>query len=276
MSKIIFVNLADLNLPEFQAHTKVPEAQLKEISESIKAVGVLEPLLVKKIDIGYEIIAGCLRYRATLIAGLKAAPCIVMHLDERQSEIIKLHENIKRIPLDHIDQATTFMMMMKEYHMTEQSVADSVGKSVAYISQHISLIRLGGVLSEEVKNGSISFSQARELMRIDDTEERNRLMLFCKNDGASVQVLHSWVQEHLRKPIPEPQSDDLLLKEIQHTESSELFRSCEACNKKVKMTEIRLVFYCPDCHIAIKTAIFEENQKSPPDSTDKTSESPPD
>jgi len=274
MSKIIYVNLADLNLPEFQAHSKIPEAQLKELSESIKSVGIIEPLIITDTDKGMEIVAGCLRYRAALIAGLKAAPCINMSLDPRAAEIIKLHENIKRIPLDHIDQATTFMMMMEEYHMTEQSVADSVGKSIAYISQHISLVRLGGVLSEEVKNGSISFSQARELMRIDDTLERNRLMLFCKNDGASVQVLHSWVQDYLRKPMPEPQSDDSLLNEIQHNEPSEIFRSCEACSKKVKITEIRQVFYCPECDIAIKNAIFEEKQKPLPDSTDKTSEHP--
>jgi len=276
MSKIIYVNLADLNLPKFQAHTKIPEALFTEIVDSIKKIGIVEPLIITDTDNGLEIVAGCVRYQAALRAGLKAVPCINMSGDPKSIEIIKLHENIKRIPLDHIDQATTFMMMMKEYHMTEQNVADSFGKSVAYISQHISLVRLGGVLSEEVKNGSISFSQARELMRVDDTLERNRLMLFCKNDGASVQVLHSWVQEYLRKPIPEPQSDDSLLNEIPHSDPSEIFRSCEACSKKVKITEIRQVFYCPECNIAIKTAISEERQKPLPDSTDKTSEHPPD
>jgi len=271
MSKIIYVNLADLNLPEFQAHTKISESELTELAESIKDVGVIEPLIITDTNNGLEIVAGCLRYRASIIAGLKAVPCINMSLEPKAAEIIKLHENIKRIPLDHIDQATTFMMMMKEFNMTEQNVADSVGKSDSYISQHISLIRFGGVLSEEVKNGSISFSQARELIRVDDLEERNRLMTFCKNDGASVQVLHSWVQEYLRKPMPESHSPDPLSPEITDSTTSDLFRSCEACDIKVNISDIRQTFYCPKCYIAIKTAISEEKQKSPPDSPDKTS-----
>jgi len=271
MAQIIYVNLADLNLPAFQAHSKIPEAKLTEIAESVKEVGIIEPLIITNTKDGLEIVAGCVRYRAALIAGLKAVPCINMSLDPKASEIIKLHENIKRIPLDHIDQGTTFIMMMKEYNMTEQNVADSVGKSVAYVSQHISVIKFGGILSKEVKSGSISFSQARELMRVDNLDERNRLMTFCKNDGASVQVLHQWVQEYLRKPMPELPADEFLMKDIPHEDTSELFRSCEACDSKVNISEIYQVFYCKKCHIAIKTAIFEEKQKPPPEPLNKTS-----
>jgi len=271
MAQIIYVNLADLNLPAFQAHSKIPEAKLTEIAQSIKDIGVIEPLIISDTKDGLEIVAGCVRYRAAHIAGLKSVPCINMSLDPKASEIIKLHENIKRIPLDHIDQGTTFIMMMKEYNMTEQNVADSVGKSVAYVSQHISVIKFGGVLADEVKFGSISFSQARELMRVDSLDERNRLMTFCKNDGASVQVLHQWVQEYLRKPMPELPASDLLLEEPVHNNTSELFRSCEACDSKVNISEVCQVFYCPTCNHSIKTAIFEEKQKPPPEPLNKTS-----
>lgn len=274
MSKIIFVNLADLNLPKFQAHTKIPESELTELAASIKDVGIIEPLIITDTNNGLEIVAGCLRYRASLIAGLKAVPCINMSLDPKASEIIKLHENIKRIPLDHIDQATTFMMMMKKFSMTEQQISDCTGKSVPYISQHISLVRFGGVLSDYVKNGSISFSQARELIRVDDLDERNRLMSFCKNDGASVQVLHQWVQEYLRKPMPEPQEHDPLSPEITDSTTSELFRSCEACDTQVNISDIRQTFYCPQCYTAIKKAIYEEKLKLSLNSSDKTSPSP--
>lgn len=262
MSKIIYVNLADLNLPEFQAHTKIPEAQLTEIVESIRDIGIIEPLIITDTKDGFEIVAGCVRYLAALRAGLKAAPCINMSLDPKAAEIIKLHENIKRIPLDHVDQGTTFLMMMEEYDMTEQSISDVTGKSIAYISQHISLVNFCVDLTAEVKQGNISFSQARELMRVDDKSHRDELLRYCKDDGASVQVLHTWVQDFLRKPISISTPDDLPIPSSVDDLPHDLIRQCEACDVNVPISHIRQVFYCPKCHNAIKTAINEEKTKS--------------
>jgi len=263
MSKIIFVNLADLNLPSFQAHSNPSSSDITELSESIKSLGVLEPLLVRQVKTGYDIIAGCLRYQAAHLAGLKAVPCIVMQLDSKQAEIVKAHENFKRVHLGHIDQASTFLMMIEEFGMTEQQISDSMGKSVPYISQHISLLKLGSELVEEVKSGSISFSQARELLRVDDLSERKRLLSYCKNDGASVQILHQWVNEFLRKPPPGMVSDPSFDQSFQHDAGSDLFRPCAACDTQVKISEICQVFYCPTCNNSIKNAISDEKAKSP-------------
>ncbi|MQY78382.1 MAG: ParB/RepB/Spo0J family partition protein [Bacteroidetes bacterium] len=261
MSKIKYINLADLHLPDFQAHRNISQEHIRELSESIKLIGIIEPLIVINTDQGIEIVAGTLRYRASILSGLKAVPCIFMTLDPKSAEILKLHENVKRIPLDHIDQGMTFIMMMKEFKMTEKSISECVGKSISYISQHVSLVRIDNELTQAVKNNLIPFSHSRELMRINDPEERNRLLSFCINDGATLQVLQRWVQESLRslpsEAISTPEIPD---SSLEHN-NPHISRFCEACGKSVEISKIRQVFYCPVCHHNIKNAISEERNK---------------
>ncbi|GAJ15697.1 unnamed protein product, partial [marine sediment metagenome] len=95
MSKITFIELSKLLLPEFEAHRLVPDEYITEITESIKKLGILEPLLVRPFDKEFEIVAGCIRYRCAKIAGLKAAPCVILSLDDKAAEEVKLHENVK-------------------------------------------------------------------------------------------------------------------------------------------------------------------------------------
>lgn len=261
MAQIIYVNLADLRLPEFQSHSNTPGNEISDLAQSIKSLGVIEPLIVRDTDKGLEIVAGCLRYHASILAGLKAVPCINMTLDPQAAEILKLHENIKRIPLDHIDQGNTFLMMIETFGMTEKDIADRSGMSISYISQHISLVRLKNELTQAVKNRSISFSQARELMRVDDVDERNRLLRYCQHDGATVQVLKSWVQEYLRtKSISAPPDDSVPSLKYEY-ENPQTSRQCEACGKHVEISHIRQLFLCPPCCQAIKNAISEEKLK---------------
>jgi len=269
MSKIKFINLADLNLPEFQAHSDTPREQLQELAESIKQIGIIEPLIVRNTDQGIEIVAGCLRYQAAILAGLKAAPCINMTLDPKSAEILKLHENVKRIPLDHIDQGMTFIMMMETFNMTEKAISECVGKSIAYISQHVSLVRIDNELTQAVKECSISFSQARELMRLNDKDERMRLLSYCQNDGATVQVLQRWVQEALHNIPKSSSSEPLSPSSLLPLQTPEISRNCQACGNSVEIGKIQQVIFCPDCAHAILSAISEEKKKLSPNTPDK-------
>lgn len=261
MSKIVYVNLADLNLPVFQAHQNVPQEHIQEISESIKLLGVIEPLIIRDSEQGLEIVAGCVRYRAALLAGLKAVPTINMDLDPKSAEILKLHENVKRIPLDHVDQGHTFIMMMETFKMTEKDISERVGKSIAYISQHVSLVRVDNELTQAVKDKLISFSQARELMRVSDPEERNRLLSYCMNDGATVQVLQRWIQEYLQNSSKLPPSEHSVSVPDSDRNDPHISRFCDACGKSTEISKIRTSFFCDTCHSAIKNAISDEKSK---------------
>ncbi|MBA7525351.1 Stage 0 sporulation protein J [subsurface metagenome] len=271
MSKIQYINLGDLNLPSFQAHSNTSPAHIQEIAESIKTLGVIEPLIIRKTKQGFEIVAGCVRYHAAMLAGLKAVPCIVMSLDSKSAEVLKLHENVKRISLDHVDQAHTFLNMIETFGMSEKDIAECSGKSIAYVSQHISLIRHSDQLTSAVKDGSITFSQARELMRISDPSERKRLLIYCQQNGATVHVLQSWVQESLRSlPSESSSRPEIPDSSLDHNDPH-ISRFCEACGKSVEIGKIHQVFYCPVCHHSIKNAISEEKNRISSKSPEKDS-----
>jgi len=266
MAKIAYINLADLNLPIFQAHRDIHKSLIVELTESIKDIGIIEPLIVRDTDDGIEIVAGCLRFQCAKLAGLKAAPCINMSLDPKAAEVIKLHENIKRIPLDHVDQGLSFVMMIEAFNMTEEAISALVGKSTSYISQHISLVRLYDDITKSVKEKKISFSQARQLIRIDNLEERKRLSHYCENDGATIQVLTRWVNDYLcRKAseLPPVESSPAV-----HIPENIPFvsRDCDACGISTKINDIRTSYYCQPCSEALKTAISEEKSNIPPES----------
>ncbi len=271
MAEISYINLADLNLPVFQAHRDIHKSLIVELTESIKDIGIIEPLIVRDTDNGTEIVAGCLRFQCAKLAGLKAVPCINMSLDPKAAEVIKLHENIKRIPLDHVDQGSTFIMMMETFHMTEDSIATHVGKSIAYISQHVSLVRLYEDITKSVKEKKISFSQARQLIRIDNFEERKRLKHYCENDGATISVLTRWVNDYLCQKASElpPVESEPVIEEPENTPF--VSRDCDACGASTKINDVRTSYYCPPCHSALKTAISEENSQLPPKSDIPTS-----
>jgi len=261
MTKLTYINLSDLDLPEFEAHTNIDDNKLLEISESIKSIGVLEPLLVRKIKKRFEIVVGCLRYRASRLAGLKAVPCIVLSIDDKQAEIIKAHENLKRVSLDHIDQGNTFIMMMEKFKMTEEDISKIIGKSISYISNHINLVSQDPELSAAVKNGSLSFSQARELLQVPDLLTRKQFQSYCQNEGATVQVLKGWIREYKSSQVINPTPEEDNQEETIQYPTTYDPRKCEACLKPIPSGDIRQLILCTPCHQALKHALTEEKQK---------------
>lgn len=264
MTKLTHINLSDLDLPEFEAHTNIDEENIREISESIKTIGILEPLIVRKLNKRFEIVVGCLRFRAARLAGLKAVPCIIFSLNDEQAEIFKIHENLKRVDLDHIDQGNTFIMMIDKFKMTEESISKIVGKSISYISNHINLITQDPDLTAAVKDGSLSFSQARELLQVTDIPTRKQFQSYCQNAGATVRVLKQWIQEYKSSQALIHSSESDTPEPTHHHPTTYDSRTCEACLKPIPSGDIRNLILCSPCHLALKQAISEESQKETP------------
>ncbi|MBA7523125.1 Nucleoid occlusion protein [subsurface metagenome] len=275
MSKITYINLADLMVPKFEAHKQIPDEYIAEITKSIKTLGIIEPLIVRAKDKEFEIVAGCIRFRCAKIAGLKSAPCIILSLDDNAAEVLKIHENIKRVPLDHVDQGNTFVMLRDELSRTEQDIASLVGKSVAYVSQHISLVSQDEELIKAVREKRISFSQARELMQVTDKSERRRLLHYCEKDGATVEVLKEWVKDYKNSLIRNSPSSAVPESIHYEHDRPQDFRLCQACDNPTNISEIRHIFLCKPCQTAIMNAILEEKLKNTPNNTHRDAQGKP-
>lgn len=163
------ITMLDRN-PE-QARKTFDEETLKEMSNSMKLYGVLQPLLVTKLPNGrYQIVAGERRYRAAMKANLKTVPAIIKDLPVEEIKAISLIENIQREDLNAIEAAEGIKELMTNHGLTQEAVADRIGKSRPYVTNLLRLLTLPEEVLEMVKNGKISSGHARALVTIDNKE----------------------------------------------------------------------------------------------------------
>lgn len=261
MEQIKHINLEDLHPPEFDCRLSINEEKDLELQESIRELGILEPLIVKQVKNGFEVIIGSRRLRLAGVIGLPSAPCIVIKASGEKSEKIKIHENIKREDLSHIDQAYTFVHLIEKYKMTEEQIANLVGKSIAYVSQHISLISANDKLISGVRDGRTSFTIARELLRCENIDDRDRLQDQVEYHGATVAVVRTWVNESNRETlgnIPEGGTYEPTPDSPPHYKTT---FPCQACNRPVEIAQLKIVRLCPECNHQIFSSIREQQEE---------------
>ncbi len=248
MQQIKHIRLDKIKPPEFDARLTDSPEEDAELQESIRELGILEPLLVKEVTNGFEIIAGNRRFNAAGIVGLPAVPCIVSKVTGALSDKIQLHENLKRLPLSHIDQAHTFAHLIKEYNMTGTQIATLTGMSDAYVSQHLALLHSDDKLLQAVHDGRINFSVARELNACKDPDERSHLQDIVEEHGASSSVVQTWVRDSNRE-TEKVESGDNSQKHV-YSDSKPIIPHypCEVCKTLTIYTEIKRINMCPGCH----------------------------
>ncbi len=159
--------------------------ELKSLSISIKRNGVIQPIVLRKLDDYYEIIAGERRWRASIQAKLKKIPAIIMDLDEEQRYEVSLVENLQRSNLNPIEEALAYKTLIEKYKMTQEKVAEVVGKSRTYVTNIVRLLRLTQSVQEDLLSDKISVGHAKMLVTL---EEKKQEELSKKIQEASLNV----------------------------------------------------------------------------------------
>lgn len=144
------------------------DESLNELAESIKEVGILQPLTVKEVENGYEIIAGERRWRAARLAGLSTVPVIIKKLSELESLEAALIENLQRVDLNPMEEAQTYKRLSAEFNLSQEDIASRVGKSRAVVANAMRLLNLDSRVRDFVSEGRLSNGHARALLGISD------------------------------------------------------------------------------------------------------------
>ncbi len=150
----------------YQPRTRMDPASIEELAESIKSQGVLQPILVRLLDDGYEIIAGERRWRAAQLAGLKEVPVVVRDVDDNAAMAIALIENIQREDLNPLEEASGIQRLIDEFSMTHESAGKAVGRSRSAVSNLLRLLSLEKPVQELLMSGSIDMGHARALLAV--------------------------------------------------------------------------------------------------------------
>lgn len=194
------------------------EEALQELANSIKVHGVIQPLIVNKEDDGnYMIIAGERRWRASQLAGLDTVPVVVKNYTEKQVKEISLIENLQREDLNPIEAARAIKQLMDEYKLTQEVVAERIGKSRSNVANTLRLLNLAPDVLKLVENGKLSAGHARSLVVIDDEALQGRLALSAAQGKLSVRDLEKAVKNYTNPAKPtvvKPVEQSLELKEL--------------------------------------------------------------
>ena len=160
---------------KFQPRAQMDDERIEELARSIRSNGIIQPIVVRRTDQGYEIIAGERRWRAAQRAGLLKVPVVVRDVPENRLLAVALIENIQREDLNPIEEAVAYRRLADEFHLTQEQIADAVGKDRSSIANYIRLLRLPQEVRANVASSAISMGHARALLALPDDASQLRV-----------------------------------------------------------------------------------------------------
>ncbi len=179
----------------YQPRTRFAEEELAELSASVREQGIIQPLLVRKnATIGYELIAGERRLRAAKIAGLTQVPVVVKEVSDAQMLEISLVENIQREDLNPLEESEAYYRLMTEFGMTQEQVADRVGKSRPAVANFLRLKNLPEQIRDSVREGELSMGHARALLSLEHSAQQLDAWRMVISKGLSVRETEALVK----------------------------------------------------------------------------------
>ncbi|MEW6446928.1 MAG: ParB/RepB/Spo0J family partition protein [Bacillota bacterium] len=188
------IKIEEIRANQRQAREVWDEEGIAELAESIREHGLLQPIVVRRVEKGYEMVAGERRWRACKLLGWEAIPALVREYDDTESAVALLVENVQREDLNPLEEAAAYQRLIDEFKLTQEEVARKVGKSRATIGNALRLLTLPAGVMQLVKTGRLSAGHARALLGLEDAAEQEALAQKAASRGLSVRELEEAVK----------------------------------------------------------------------------------
>jgi ParB family chromosome partitioning protein len=218
---VVELEIDSLSASSQQPRLQMDDARLDELARSIKANGIIQPILVRRVDDGYRIIAGERRWRAARKAGLTKVPVVIREsVTGGDKELLELAliENLQRENLNPIDEALAYHRLMDEHALTQEEIAAAVGKDRASVANYMRLLKLDDEVRSQVAAGQLTMGHARALLGLSAPVEQRRLAAEILTRGLSVRQTESLVK---RSASPEPKLPRPAIENDVHTRAAE-------------------------------------------------------
>jgi len=199
MEKLEKIAVKDIRTNPFQPRKVFDQEKLEELAQSIKENGLIQPIIVRKSPIiGFELLAGERRFRASKIAGLELVPAIIKELTDQEMMRQAIIENLQREDLNPIEEAISYQKLVDHGYKHDQ-IAQSMGKSRPYISNALRLLQLPKEIQTSIENGKLSQGHARALLSVEDTQKQLTIYHQVLTEKWSVRTLEKRLQELPKK-----------------------------------------------------------------------------
>ena len=214
-ARLEVVGISDIEPNRYQPRRVFDDEKMAELTESIRELGVLQPVLVRQTEEGYELVAGERRWRAAQHAGLVTIPAIVRDAGDRESLEQAIVENVHRDDLNPIEEAAAFYRLMDDFGLTQHQVAVRVGRSRPSVANALRLLQLPDGVQQMIMEGALGAGHARALAGLGDRELVERLAARVVDDGLSVRQVEDLVRslDEVQDPVVEPVYDPLPMRD---------------------------------------------------------------
>ncbi|ABY95905.1 MULTISPECIES: ParB/RepB/Spo0J family partition protein [Thermoanaerobacter] len=242
------INIAYIHPNQYQPRKQFDEDSLKELAESIKQNGVIQPIIVRKVDSGYQIVAGERRWRAAKIAGLSEIPAIVRDFDDLQVMEIALIENLQREDLNPIEEAKAYKALIEQFNLTQEEISKKIGKSRSVIANSIRLLNLDDRVQEMLVKGDITIGHAKVILSLPNKSLQYEAAKKVVEENLNVRETENLVKNLLRKNEKNSQKTksnkiDVHIKEIEDDLCSFLGTKVKISQKSKDRGIIQIEYY---------------------------------
>jgi ParB family chromosome partitioning protein len=184
----------------FQPRTAIDDTKIEELARSIRAHGIIQPIIVRRSGEGYEIVAGERRWRASQRAGLLKVPVVVRDIPDDRLLAAALIENIQREDLNPVEEAHAYRRLADQFHLTQEQIADAVGKDRSSVANYLRLLKLPGEVLAGLGSGALSMGHARALLGLPDDEMQLRVSRDVIGRNLSVRETEALVKKATQPP----------------------------------------------------------------------------
>jgi ParB family transcriptional regulator, chromosome partitioning protein len=192
---ITYIDINEIKPNRNQPRKLFDADRLQELADSIQEHGVIQPLIVRAVENGYELVAGERRWRAARLAGLKVVPCLLRQLTEEENALIAIIENMQREDLNPIEEAEGLNRMIDTFGLTQELVSKSVGKSRPYITNSLRLLKLPLEIKEFLSKGDLTPGHGRALLAMSDVKVQLAVAQKIVEEGLSVRTVEAMVDK---------------------------------------------------------------------------------
>ena len=207
--RVVFVPAKAIQPNPSQPRTEFREEQLAEQAESIRHHGILQPLSVRRVENRYELIAGERRLRAGQLAGLAEVPCIVMRMDDRESSMAALVENLQRQDLDFLEEARGISLLMQRWGLSQEQAARMIGKSQSAVANKLRLLRHSPQVLAALRERGLTERHARALLKLPTEPEKLSAIDVIAEQQMSVAQTEKYIENLLSPRQAQPRTGDV-------------------------------------------------------------------
>lgn len=221
VGNIVELDIESIEENPFQPRTSFNEDALQELATSIRELGVIQPITVRKVDFNkYQLVSGERRYRASKLVGLKTIPAYIRIANDQESLEMALVENIQRQDLDPIEIALSYQRLIDEIDLTQEQLSDRIGKNRSTIANYLRLLKLDPIIQTGMRDGFLSMGHGRTLINVEDDEIQLKIYEKIIEESLSVRATEQLVrsyQKHGKNLGKEKSSTPNVPKEIKTT-----------------------------------------------------------